>query len=337
MHYKHFTIEEREKIQEMFWRKKSIRAIARQLKRSPSSVSREIKRNLPRERFCYTPRLAYARALAKRSCRGREKRLKNDTIRSYVVAHLKQGWSPEQIAGRLPKEKPGESISHEAIYQYIYAQFYRSGYGTLKKGKEDLRCYLKRRHKRRIPKGARRCQRVKKPDRPSIEERPKSVEKRTRLGHWEGDRLESGKSKDGLNTLVERVSGFVLITKTKDATAAVTNKVMSQRLRFLPQKLRQTLTLDNGSENMGWRKLESHLPGLSCFFAHPYCSFERGTNENTNGLIRWYLPKGTDFAMISDQEIKRIERALNNRPQKKLNYQTPVEVFNKHLSVALRG
>lgn len=337
MHYKHFTIEEREKIQEMFWQKKSIRAIARQLKRSPSSVSREIKRNLPKKQLRYTPRLAQARALTKRSCRGREKRLKNDAIRSYVVAHLKQGWSPEQTAGRLPVERPGASISHEAIYQYIYNQFHRSGYGGLKKDGEDLRGYLKRRHKRRIPKGARRCQRVKKPDRPSIEERPRVVEKRTQLGHWEGDRLESRKSKYGLNTLVERVSGFVLITKTKDATAATTDQVMSRRLKVLPKELRQTLTLDNGSENMGWRKLESCLPGLSCFFAHPYCSFERGTNENTNGLIRWYLPKGTDFAMVPDQKIMYIEEALNDRPRKRLNYKTPTEVFNKHLGVALES
>ncbi len=337
MHYKHFTIEEREKIQELFWQKKSIRTIARHLERSPSSVSREIKRNLPKEHLRYTPRLAHARALSKRGCRGREKRLKNDFIRSYVMLHLKKGWSPEQIAGRLSEEQPGMSISHEAIYQYIYAQFYRSGYGPLKSGKDDLRIYLKRRHKRRIPKGARRCQRVKNPDRPSIEERPQHIEKRVEPGHWEGDRLESRRSKAGLNALVERASGFVLITKTKNATALATNKVMYQRLRMIPPRLRQTLTLDNGSENMQWKDLQSCLPGLSCYFAHPYSSFERGTNENTNGLIRWYLPKGTDFAKTSDQEIKLIEQALNNRPRKRLAYKTPHEVFNQHLSVALQG
>ena len=116
-----------------------------------------------------------------------------------------------------------------------------------------------------------------------------------------------------------------------------TNRVVSHRLGVLPEKTRQTLTVDNGSENMGWKDLESELSGLRCFFAHPYSSFERGTNENTNGLIRYYLPKGTDFAKISEKEIRRIEKKLNNRPRKRLGYQTPAEVFNKHLGVALES
>ena len=131
MKYKHFTIEEREKIQEMLWQKQSLRTIAQMINRNPSSVSREIKRNKPPERDRYTPRLANERALTKRTSRGREKRLKNDTVRSYVTTHLKLGWSPEQIAGTI-KKKTGETISHEAVYQYIYAQVYRGGNGTVK-------------------------------------------------------------------------------------------------------------------------------------------------------------------------------------------------------------
>ena len=164
MHYTHLTIEEREKIQLMWWERKSVRAMARALNRSPSSMSRELKRNFPPEHKVYAPRLAHERALRKRKNRGREDRLKNGIIRKYVIKHLKKRWSPEQIAGRM-KIDIGEHISHEAIYQYIYAQIHRDGWGYLRSGHEDLRLCLRRRRKRRLKKGARRCQRVFKPER----------------------------------------------------------------------------------------------------------------------------------------------------------------------------
>ena len=335
MKYKHFSIEEREKIQYMLWEKKSVPYIAKELGRSPSSVSREIKRNLPKERHRYTPRVANERAIIKRSCRGREERLKNDTIRDYVASKLKGGLSPEQIAGRLPTDHPECTISHEAIYQFIYAQVYREGHGYLKPGCEDLRMYLKRRHKRRIPKGARRCKRVWKPKGVSIDKRPKEVELRKIIGHWEGDSVVSGKSRVGLNTLVERVSGLVMISKLRDGTAEETGNAVQRRLSVFPTTVRKTLTLDNGSENACWKELEQSLSELSCYFAHPYSSWERGTNENTNGLIRWYFPKGTDFATVSDEEIAAVEYSLNTRPRKCLNWKTPLEVFTE--SVALQG
>ena len=147
MNYKHITIEEREQIQEMLWQKASIRQIANKIGRSPSSVSREIKRNKTELRKVYTPRLANQRALEHRSKRGREERLKSQEVRGYVSEHLKLGWSPEQIANTIEKEI-GENISHEAIYQYIYHQIYRDGYGYLKPNCEDLRPYLARRRKR---------------------------------------------------------------------------------------------------------------------------------------------------------------------------------------------
>jgi IS30 family transposase len=258
----------------------------------------------------------------------------NNLIRKYVKDKLKIGWSPEQIAGRLPLDHPRQRISHEAIYQFIYQQFYRHGYGVLKKDGEDLRIYLKRRHKRRLPKGARRCQRVNKPFIPSIETRPEEVNKRIKLGHWESDSIVSGRSTAGLNTLVERVSGFVCISKIKDSTAESTKKAIVSRFNSLPPKVRKTITFDNGHENACWKDLQEALK-LSCYFAHPYSSWERGTNENTNGLIRWYLPKGTDFATIHDKSIQDIEYALNIRPRKRLGFKTPLEVFNQ--GVALQG
>ncbi|MEI7513695.1 MAG: IS30 family transposase [bacterium] len=333
MNYKHFSIEEREKIQELLWQKSSVRAIAVVLGRSPSSVSREIKKNIPLQRR-YTPRLSHARALVKRKSRGRKLRLKNQFIRRYVFQYLKKGYSPEQIAGRLHLEYPDQTISHEAIYQYIYNQVFREGCGNMKAGYHDLRPYLKRRHKRRSQKGHRTVQRIWKPKGPSIDVRPKEVEKRKAIGHWEGDSVVSRKSKVGLNTLVERKTGLVFITKIEDSTAKETKDAVVKRLSVLPKEFRKTITTDNGHENNLFDLAQLELDIL-WFFAHPYSSWERGTNENTNGLIRWYFPKGTDFATISNEMIKAVEDALNNRPRKRLGWKTPLEVFNE--GVALQG
>ena len=326
MQYKQLKIEEREKIQELLWQSTSIREIAKAIGRSPSSISREIRRNLPPTVDRYTPRLSHERALLKRSCRGRKLRLKNGFIRRYVVSHLKLGYSPEQIAGRLSLEYRNESISHEAIYQYIYHKIH-SDY--VKKGNIDLRAYLKRRHKRREMKGTRKGQRIFRPKGPCIDLRPKEVEQRKTIGHWEGDSMVSRRSKYGLNTLVERKTGLVLISKIQNGTARVTADIVIDRLKFFPCK---TLTTDNGVENFEYEKIQQKL-NISCYFAHPYHSWERGTNENTNGLIRWYLPKGTDFATIPEQVIQDIETSLNNRPRKRLGWKTPLEAFNESVAV----
>lgn len=327
MKYKHLSIEEREKIQELLWQKTSIRDIAKVIDRSASSIGREIKRNKPEVFNRYTPRLANEKALEKRKSRGRKLRLKSFFIRRYVVSHLRIGYSPEQIAGRLKLEYPNERISHEAIYQYIYNNINNN---YIKKGNIDLRIYLKRRHKRRIIKGMRKGQRIFKHKGISIEERPREVEKRKILGHWEGDSMVSMKSTVGLNTLVERKSGLVLISKIQNKTMEETANTVINRLKDIPCK---TLTLDNGSENFGFEEIQKELH-ISCYFAHPYCSGERGTNENTNGLIRHYFPKGTDFATIGEEAIQAVEWALNNRPRKRLGWKTPLEAFNE--SVALQ-
>jgi len=331
MKFKHLTIEEREKIQSMMWEKRSIREIAQAIGRSPSSVSREVNKNIPLHRS-YRPRLADERAQEKRKSRGRKLRLKNGFIRRYVICKLKDGYSPEQIAGRLTEDHPNESISHEAIYQYIYNHVHREGRGELKRHHHDLRQYLKRRHKRRGQRGMRSVQRVFKPKGPSIDLRPKEVEKRKVVGHWEGDSMISKQSSMRLNTLVERKTGLVFITKIENGTAQKTKEAVVKRLKDVPQGFRQTLTTDNGQENFAYADIMKELD-IDYFFAHPYHSWERGTNENTNGLMRWYLPKGTDFATISDETIKAIETALNNRPRKRLGWRTPLEAFNE--SVAL--
>lgn len=331
MKYQHLSIEDREKIQEGLWKKWSIRAIARDIGRPPSSVSREIKKNLPPERNRYSPRVANVRALDKRRSRGRLTKLKNNRIRTYVVSHLKMHWSPEQISGRMKKDI-GETVSHEAIYQYVYSQVHRQGWGELKKDHEDLRIYLRRRRKRRTVKGMRKCQRIFKPKGFSIEDRPKVVNERKRIGDWEGDTVESKDHKPGINTLVERKTGYVFITKLKNKTSSATIAVVKKRMSILPQKARLTLTLDNGPENRDWQTMQKQTK-LLVYSAHPYCSGERGTNENTNGLIRDYYPKKTDFTKVTDEEIQKMEYDLNTRPRKRLNWQTPLEA----LSVALRS
>ena len=220
----------------------------------------------------------------------------------------------------------------ESIYQYIYVAV-QSGNTLIRLGFEDLRPYLKRRHRRRIRKGGRSAWRLLKPHGPSIDNRPSIVTQRTRIGDWEGDLIVSRKSTAALQSMVERKTGLVLLTRMNRATAAEMRTAACRSLRPFPSKFRQTLTLDNGSENTCWRDLEKDLD-LACFFAHPYHSWERGTNENTNGLVRWYLPKGTDFSQVPECIIQAVQNALNNRPRKRLGWRTPVEVFNESVALA---
>jgi IS30 family transposase len=190
---------------------------------------------------------------------------------------------------------------------------------------------LRRRKKRRTHHGTRRSQRVLKAPGISIDLRPKIVAVKTRVGDWESDTVASCNNKPGINTFEERKSGLVFITKLKDKTAEATLLAIESRVRYIPKELRQTATFDNGSENQRWEELEQ-LTGLKCFFAHAYHFWERGANENTNGLIRDFFPKKTDFTTITDQELQAVEDNLNNRPRKRLNWLTPNEVFAKELN-----
>lgn len=322
MAHQHLSVEEREEIQAGLWKNESVRSIARRLGRSHSSIVREINKNLPPEHWLYTPRLANERAQKKRKSRGRIDRLKNETIRRYVVEHLKQHWSPEQIAGRMKIDGIG-AISPEAIYQFVYAQL---SYGKPKPGKEDLRSFLRRKQKQRQRHGSRKGQRIFKPNGPSIDDRPAIVDLRSRIGDWESDTVESCDHAPGVNTLVERRSGLFLVTKVKDKTSDATVIAVASRMALIPKEAKHTLTIDNGPENRDWSTLES-VTGLSCFFAHPYCSCERGSNENANGLLREFYPKKTDFREVPAEEIAEVEYALNTRPRKRLGFMTPLEVW----------
>jgi IS30 family transposase len=324
--YKQLTQSERESIAGLLSEGCSLGDIAKAIGRNKSTISRELARNSPPERRRYTPCRAHARACERKTSANTHERLKNDFIRQYVRDGLEKGWSPEQISGRIQIDHPGNFINHEAIYQYIYH--------PRNPNRLEMINLLRRAHKKRKNKSIGRKERKTKiPNRIPIDARPKSVESRRCYGHWEGDSLISRKSKAALNTLTERKSRLVLISKISRKGAAETNKAIIKRLKKLPAHGRQTLTLDNGTENAKHEQLSARL-GIKCYFAHPYASWERGTNENINGLIRWYLPKGTDFSKIDPELIARIEYLLNSRPRKCLGYKTPLEVAAS--SVALR-
>lgn len=336
MKYKQLDVEERERIQELLWQKASVRSIAKTLGRSPSSISREIKRNQTPKKQLYRPRLAHEQAVERRSSRGPRRLDSNPKLREYVRARLKLGWSPEQIAATAAKAV-GASISYEAIYQYIYAQIHRSGRGYVKPGKEDLRPYLARKRKYRMKQGLRKPHRICKGPLPSIDTRPEAVLARAAVGHWEDDSMVyTPTCPVRLRTTNDLTSGIVFIARTKDATMTEANRITKAKLGNLPPELRKTLTRDRGGENLGYAALEQDL-GINCYFAHAYHSWERGANENVNGLIRRFLPKGTDFRTLSEADIARVEHLLNSRPRKRLGWKTPYEVFYELTGVALEG
>lgn len=319
---KPLTIFDRQYILQMRERGLGIREIARKMGRNHSVVSRCLK-SLP-----YSPYLASLtplekayemnrRSKLKRSEPRKKPRLKCSEIRDYVEEKLQLCWSPELIAGRLPQDLPGLSTNYESIYQWIYAE------------RNDLVQYLhqsiKKKKRKRSDKRKKRRKQAVEPKQ-SIESRPEVVDSRKRFGDWEGDTIVSRQSTASIFNLVERTSRYLELKKLANCSAKSGSDAMIQILSNVPPKLRYTITLDNGPENSAHKKVDNAL-GTSSYFCHPYCASERGTVENRNGFIRRYLPKKTDFATISEEEIKRIQDIHNHRPMKCLEFRTPYEVF----------
>ena len=324
--YRHLTPAAREEISVLHSQGFTDADIGKVIGRHKSTISRELARNASVTYGCYRAHRAELRSAARRSAASRHQRLKNDTIRSYVREKLSEDWTPELISGRLVEDHPGIRISPEAIYQYIYAKDTPD--------REQLIAGLPRQHRKRKPKGkGRKSKKVIIPNPVSIDHRPLIVEAREEIGHWETDSMVSSQNKAALNTLVERTCRLTYITKIPRKTAQHTADAIIRRLKHLPPEARRTLTLDNGTENAGHQDITSAIQ-IHCYFAHPYHSWERGSNEQVNGLIRRYLPKGTDFSMITDLQIKEIENKLNNRPRKCLGFKTPFEAASL---VALHG
>jgi len=326
-HYSHLTVTERERLALMYYRGQGLASMAKALGRNKSTISRELTRNGPSVYLRYSPYQAQFRSDERRKKASQRPRIKNEKIRSYIREKLTLGWSPEIIAGRLPLEHRGLHISHEAIYQYLY--------DPQTKDRKDLILQLRRAHRKRRLKGiGRKIRKTKIPNRIPIEARPKAVNSKRYYGHWEGDSMESQKSPPVLNSLTERKSRLLMLTKLERKGASETKRAVVGRLGGLPPALRKTITLDNGTENAQHEEITKQI-GAKCYFARPYASWQRGANEQTNGMVRWYLPKGTDFRNISEEEIAEVESRINNRPRKCLKYKTPLEVFNR--VVALRS
>jgi IS30 family transposase len=300
--------------------------IARQLHRHRGTIGRELKRfrrhpSWPYYRQ-YFPDSAQALALQHRHKPRGPRWTRHRPLLAYVLRGLRRQWSPQQIAGRLPVDFPDDPkmrVSHQTLYTCIQAD--RQAGGVLWK---HLRQSCKRRRKT-YGSGPRRG---RIPDRVGIEQRPKEADARRRVGHWEADTVVGRCGR--LATCVERKSRYVLIARLPDGTACQFNAAVIRHFRKIPRRLRKTLTADNGSEFVEHGRLGKRL-GFRTFFAHPYRSWERGTNENTNGLLRQYCPKRSDFAQLTPQRVARIEYALNNRPRKCLAYRTPAEVLGPAL------
>ena len=303
--------------------------IARKLNRHTATISREIRRNIGKHRWEYLAFTASRKAIVRASSRrfGKSRLVKEEQLREYVLAGLEREWSPREIQERLKKEYPLDMtmrISHEAIYRYIYVL----PRGILRK---TLIKALRQEHKYRRKKGYRHMQgnKGKIADMLSIEERPKEVANRSVPGHWEGDMIFGKHRKTALGTLVERTTRYTLLVPLgKNKSAVAVRRAYARAFRSVPTELKKTLTYDQGKEMLGHKRFTIDT-GIKVYFAHPGSPWERGTNENTNGLIRQYFPKGIDFSKVSRYQIKRAQRRLNDRPRAVLDYYKPDEVFNK--------
>ncbi len=315
------TPQERDQIALWHGQEISLREIARRLQRNVSTISREISRNRFGE--YYIAIHAQARA-SKRVVKARKRHpLKNKSVYSYVLKKLRCGWSPEQISGRLKLKKPGNSywqISHETIYQFVFASENKN---------KLLWEYLPRKQRKRKQKQGRKCHRSRIPDRVSIHERPQEAESRQVFGHWEGDSIEGKAHKGGIHTEVERKTRFIMASLLDTLTADETARVASNMYRDLPIQAKKTTTVDNGKEFVRHRQF-----GVPVYFADPYSSWQRGTNENSNGLIRRYLPKKTDLTKVTQKELDAIIQELNNRPRKCLGFRTPLEAFEEEVQIS---
>lgn len=322
--YKHLCAEERYMIVSGLAAGHSIRKIAQHLHRSASAVSREIRRN--GFESCYDALLAHQQAKAKRHKPRIVKKLKaNSHLRAYVMNNLDRLWSPQQISCRLVKDFPQNQemrISHETIYAYIYAMP-KSGL------RQELIANLRRKHPHRYAQGRDPAkQKARISDMVSIHDRPEEIEGRQIIGHWEGDLIIGKNHGSAVGTLVERKTRYVFLAHLSSHTAQETRLSFTRKLKDVPSELRQTLTYDQGKEMSQHRILSADL-NMSIYFCDPRSPWQKGTVENTNGLIRQFLPKGSDLSDVSQDRLDEISHLLNTRPRKSLDYQTPREVYMK--------
>ena len=321
MSYRQLTSEDRVMISALRKVGRTPTQIARAIGRHRSTVYREIKRNMKQNAYKLDAAISYAIARRRRAHRGF--RIHPDDL-WIIIRLLREEWSPEQISGAL-KASGLLSISHQTIYNYV--RWDRKQGGTLWK---KLRQSSKKRRKRYGTRDSRGVL----GDKRHISERPKVIESRSRIGDWEIDTVMGSSDQHCIVTLVERKTGFLLIGKLKNRTVDELNWVTRKLIRKHETKM-LTITADNGTEFHGYEDLEDDT-GVTFYFATPYHSWERGLNENTNGLIRQYLPKGRSMAKLSQKACNRIAEKINNRPRKRHGFRSPATLFYEDQSVALQ-
>ncbi len=330
MSYSHITSGERYVIAHLVLYGLSLREISRRLNRHHTTISREIKRNRP----TYADDAVYWYDAAKEYADERKQKARHTARQSnpklvhYVKDKLTEDWSPEEISGRLSIDYKNEDrmrVSHETIYKWIYTDAIQGG---------NLYTHLRRHHKKRRKQRRYGSGRGLIPDRVSISERPDVVDTRERFGDWEGDTVEGAKGSGAIVSHVERKSRYLVVAKLADKSASTMTNVSVKALQRIPKKMLKTLTVDNGKEFSGFKELEEKT-GLSIYFADPYSAWQRGSNENMNGLIRQYLPKGSDFRGVTNKDLALVTKKLNHRPRKCLLYQTPHECFSRAVRGAL--
>lgn len=318
--YRHLNQQERGNLEGALARGQSLRAIAKVLGRSPSSLSRELKRNGKRigrsRKALYESTPAQEKARKRFQETHRRARLKTSEIQEYVTSKLLSRWSPELIAGRLSIDHADLKISHETIYQWIY-----------KEGRDYIR-YLAKKRRFRRPRSYSLKTRGTNPisSRVMIDSRPELINARQEPGHWEVDLVESYLKKGGLQVICERKTRYTLLNKMKTLRGIEARTTLVERMKKLPSSIVKSLTYDNGPENTYHIFVNRRL-GTESYFCHPYHGWEKGTVENTIGIVRRFYPKGTKFIEVSENEIKNLEIWLNNRPRKCLAFKTPSEAF----------
>ena len=326
-HYQHLSTEERVTLMLMRAQGDSLRRLGEVLGRSASTLSRELRRNGESDR--YDIRTAVEQARARRHMPRRSRRLRPDSqLWPVVTAMLAKGWSPQQIAARLKATWPDRTewhVSHETIYLTIYAyprgELKRQLIGYLRQGQGKRR--------RRTVDGARR---ERYPAEQNIRQRPEEVEGRQVPGHWESDLIMGAGNRSAVATMVERTSRFVVLAKLDAPTADAALEAMSRELSRMAPSLLKTMTHDQGSEMARHAELTART-GLKIYFADPHSPWQRGSNENTNGLLRQYLPKGMDLSDVSQERLDEIAELLNTRPRQTLGWKFPVEVLVEHLQL----
>ena len=321
------THKERIQIETLLNENKSKAYISKTLNRARSTISREVNKWVQSDKNKYSADLAHWNAkddyLNKRNL---DKISTYKPLKFYVYKGLLSNWTPEQIAGRIKEKYPNDpimSISHESIYRYIYTH----PQASLNKKLIKL---LVRKKTRRRPSKKRRRTGSKIINQVSIDHRPKHICLRNEIGHWEGDLIIGKNHKSAIGTIVERKSRYTIIIKLKSKKSDEVARMFSKKLNQLNPLFKKTMTYDNGIEMAKHEKI-TQKTGMKIYFAHPYSSWERGTNENTNGLIRRYLPKGTDFNEINEKTLQIIQEKLNNRPRKIIGYKTPKEIMDSEL------